>query len=136
MKSRMLRKTTDGNLLPCESRDEATHLEIYLPIEFAPLRMRIVPIQTNGRREGTQNWSWNGDLDAPTLHPSILTRWEGGDPFVKIVCHSFVNNGVVTFLGDCTHSLAGKDLPLLDFEWDDTFDKGVSKIGEALEHEN
>ena len=114
MKSRAL-KLTDGQFLPC-SASEATHLELHFPLDFAPLKTRIIPIQTTGRREGTPNWTWNGNLAAPTLRPSILTRWEGGDPFKKIVCHSFVNDGVVQFLADCTHELAGKDVPLLDLE--------------------
>lgn len=123
LKARTLKRTADG-LVTCES-SEATHLELHFPLEFSPLKMRIIPVQTTGKREGTPNWTWNGSLDAPTLRPSILTSWEGGDPLVKIVCHSFVNDGVVQFLSDCTHELAGKYVPLLDFDLDDTFDKGI-----------
>ena len=114
MKARALR-LVDGQFSPC-SVSEATHLELHFPIGFAPLKTRIIPVQTTGRRDGTSNWTWNGNLAAPTLRPSVLTRWEGGDPFTKIVCHSFVNDGVVRFLDDCTHELAGKDVPLLDLE--------------------
>lgn len=73
-------------------------------------------------------WSWNGDLDLPTFSPSVLVggvQWEAGEGFHKpkhhvepgspIVCHSFVTDGRIQFLGDCTHELAGQtvDLP----EW-------------------
>jgi Family of unknown function (DUF6527) len=123
MKARLLKKT-GTRVEPCEHREEATHIELHFPLSFAPLVTRILPIQTTGKRDGTPNWTWNGSLDAPTLRPSILTNWQGGDPFISITCHSFVNEGVVTFLGDCTHELTGKDVPLLDFDLDDTFDIG------------
>lgn len=84
-------------------------------------------------------WAWNGDADHPTFTPSVLTRsghyashfkagdncwcsWNKENPpdpgqrvFECGVCHSFVTNGRIQFLGDCTHSLAGTtvDLP----EW-------------------
>lgn len=76
------------------------------------------------------NWSWNGDREKPTFSPSILVR--GTVPLsgaevdavmagVKIepvptVCHSFVRDGQIEFLGDCTHKLAGQTVPLPDFD--------------------
>ncbi|MGL4619161.1 MAG: DUF6527 family protein [Chroococcidiopsis sp.] len=123
MKARTL-KLIDGRLLPCEP-SEVTHLELHFPLDFAPLKARIIPVQTTGKREGTPNWTWNGSLDAPTLRPSILTSWEGGDPAQKVVCHSYVEDGVVSFLHDSTHDLSGKSRPLLDFDLDDTFDLGI-----------
>ena len=36
--------------------------------------------------------------------------------FDGVVCHSFVNDGQVQFLDDCTHELAGQTLLLLDVE--------------------
>ena len=80
-------------------------------------------------------WAWNGDVDKPTFSPSILVRgtkmtakgradadaWAAaGCPkrdttfeSVPTVCHSFVTDGRIQFLGDCTHALAGQtvDLP-------------------------
>jgi hypothetical protein len=56
------------------------------------------------------SWEWDGNLEAPTLAPSILSRmeWDG----VPFVCHSFLRAGVFQFLGDCTHDLATKQAPL------------------------
>jgi hypothetical protein len=60
-------------------------------------------------------WGWNGDAEKPTFTPSVLVwyRWTDGDRG----CHSFVTDGRIQFLGDCTHELAGQtvDLP----EWED-----------------
>ncbi|ETX27335.1 DUF6527 family protein, partial [Roseivivax isoporae] len=56
----------------------------------------------------TDRWRWNGDGDAPTFSPSIRSR--GRAPQAR--CHSFVENGRIRFLPDCTHELAGKTVPL------------------------
>lgn len=59
-------------------------------------------------------WSYNGNPDAPTFSPSILVQGHmHGRP---IVCHSFVTDGRVRFLTDCSHSLAGQTVDLPDFE--------------------
>ena len=68
----------------------------------------------------TPQWTWNGSLEAPTLSPSILTRQEhkrrrvdGVSTDVGLfVCHSFMVDGQMQFLGDCTHALAGQTVPL------------------------
>lgn len=51
-------------------------------------------------------WAWCGDLDHPTLSPSIRVRG-------KFLCHSFLRDGRLQFLGDCEHALAGQtvDVP-------------------------
>lgn len=58
-------------------------------------------------------WQFNNDLEKPTVSPSILVTWEphptkGG----KFICHSFVRDGNIEFLTDCTHELAGKTVEL------------------------
>ena len=62
-------------------------------------------------------WDFDGNTDAPTLSPSILTsmNWKG-EPFV---CHSFIRSGQIEFLSDCTHELAGQtvQLPSLPEGW-------------------
>lgn len=88
-------------------------------------------------------WGFNGDGDRPTFTPSVLVRnghhvpnwrdryppgaeascWctynaehpEDPDPFTCGVCHSFVTDGQIQFLGDCTHALAGQTVPLPDW---------------------
>jgi hypothetical protein len=56
--------------------------------------------------EGEAAWRFNGNLDRPTFTPSVLvTRGEWR-------CHSFVTDGQIQFLDDCTHSLKGQTVPL------------------------
>ena len=76
-------------------------------------------------------WGWNGSVSSPTLTPSVLVRaghyapsWKQGDScwcgkdytFKCYLCHSFVRDGRIEFLGDCTHELAGKTVELADIE--------------------
>lgn len=74
-------------------------------------------------------WSFNGDYDKPTFTPSILVRsvqcehdeageWTGEwkrdaqGKALPSICHSFVTDGKIQFLGDCTHELAGQTVDL------------------------
>jgi len=57
-----------------------------------------------------ERWTYNGDPDRPTFTPSILVT--GGSR--GLVCHSFVTDGRIQFLGDCTHALAGETVDLPD----------------------
>lgn len=90
-----------------------------------------------GSHAPADTWSFNGDLEKPTFSPSILVKWFkcdnpddlfGTDGKVKIgqdgrvagkdiVCHSFITDGKINFLSDCTHHLAGKIVDLPD--WDE-----------------
>lgn len=75
--------------------------------------------------EGRPRWGFNGNFDAPTLTPSILVTYNGpdagqldedGDRAPPAVCHSYVTDGKIEFLGDSTHALAGQTVPLPDLE--------------------
>lgn len=65
---------------------------------------------------GSPTWHFNGDLERPTISPSVLVRWTQGERHVKQVCHSFVRDGRIQFLTDCTHALAGKTVDLPELE--------------------
>lgn len=96
--------------------------------------IHVIPHGVNGH----PSWTFNGDYDKPTLYPSVLYRsghfikpddcWcryneEHPDdqvPFQCVQCHSFVTDGKIQFLSDCSHALAGQTVDLL--EWGDTDD--------------
>lgn len=71
--------------------------------------LHILPIRGKGNTEGHPSWTWDGNLEAPTVEPSILTKWglEG-----SIICHSYLRNGVFEYLGDCTHKYANQKVAL------------------------
>lgn len=57
---------------------------------------------------------FNGDMDSPTLSPSLMCWYEYGEEKTRYCCHSFVKDGKMQFLSDCTHPLAGQTVDLLD----------------------
>lgn len=110
--SSILRKTTEGYTFFCPGCREIHH------------------VWTHGTRGA--NWTFNENVEKPTFSPSILVtgketekdennNWTGGwvrnpDGTAKDqVCHSFVTDGRIQFLPDCTHPLAGQivDIPTL-----------------------
>lgn len=83
----------------------------------------------------TDGWSFNGDYDKPTFGPSVLVRtghyadahakdgkcwctyedrFGEKSPFKCYTCHSYVEDGNIRFLDDCTHALAGRTVRLSD----------------------
>lgn len=62
------------------------------------------------------SWDFNGDIENPTFSPSVLQKieWTNRPERPVEICHSFVRNGKIEFLGDCTHELAGKTVEMLD----------------------
>ncbi len=89
---------------PC-AKEEATHIKLNIP---GPSGIIYLPVLLRGKRQGTGCWSWNGDTDAPTLKPSVLTTGH------RFRCHSWINDGQVKFLADCSHDMAGKTVELLE----------------------
>jgi len=126
MKARAYRLVDGRNYVPC-SVEEVTHIKLHMQ---GPFSHRMIPVITKGSRDDTGCWTWNGDVDKPTIKPSILTKSkrhitdEEADLIMSgekidlpdLVCHTWVNDGKVEFLKDCTHEFAGQTMDLLDVE--------------------
>jgi hypothetical protein len=69
--------------------------------------------------DGRPRWHWNGSGDSPTFTPSVLVTYNGSDAGQEdappACCHSFVTDGKIRFLNDCTHELAGQTVDLPDW---------------------
>ena len=66
----------------------------------------------------------------PTVRASVLVQFrhpkghtdenpapiEYNGPYVDEICHSFITDGKIQFLSDCTHDLAGKTVELPDID--------------------
>lgn len=93
--------------------------------------------------DGSRGWTFNGNGDKPTFSPSVLVRgirspsgadvmtdaedaeyddlFKAGGPEAVFNsrfgsrCHSFVTDGRIQFLSDCTHGLAGQTVDMPDF---------------------
>jgi hypothetical protein len=63
-------------------------------------------------------WEFNGDFEHPTINPSILITSrkfnQKTNQYENIRCHSFIKNGEIQYLHDCTHSLKGTTIVLDD----------------------
>jgi hypothetical protein len=79
---------------------------------FCPGCRQIHQVRVRGPEP---RWGWNESLAAPTFTPSVKIWWTYGREHLQHVCHSFVRDGRIEFLGDCTHDLKGQtvDIP----EW-------------------
>lgn len=73
-------------------------------------------IRNNLHYESSPVWGWNKSFDKPTFTPSILVSWNEGINQVKNVCHSFVKDGFIQYLGDCTHEYANKTIELPNYD--------------------
>ena len=73
---------------------------------------------------GGAKWGFNGDFEKPTFTPSLLIRTgkyiPGHESFddegynLSSICHSFITDGKIQFLGDCTHELKNQTVELPD----------------------
>lgn len=67
-------------------------------------------IQTKGEKA----WEFNGDYENPTFSPSYVTWLDSGPHAFR--CHSYIREGNIQFLNDCTHALKGQTVPLPDVQ--------------------
>lgn len=74
-----------------------------------PCGLHMLP---TGGRQNSPNWTLHS-LDPLHIEPSVLSYGLG-----EHRCHSYVRNGHVEFLSDCTHELAGQTVELPDLpDW-------------------
>ena len=65
-------------------------------------------------------WVFNNNFERPTIQPSYLTRGYRLNPETEKYdietdrCHSFITDGMIQFLSDCQHEMAGLTVELPD----------------------
>lgn len=57
-------------------------------------------------------WHFDGDVERPTFSPSF--KHTSGPAHARRVCHYFLTAGLLRFLADCDHELAGQSVALPD----------------------
>lgn len=61
---------------------------------------------------GTARWTFNGDVENPTFHPSLAcNRGHAGSE-----CHSMVTAGRIKFFNDCHHALKNQTVDIPEWE--------------------
>lgn len=82
-----------------------------------------------GEGHALTGWQFNGDRDRPTFSPSLLVtgkrpitddeanRIMAGESLIipDRICHSFIVDGNIQYLRDCTHEFAGRTIQLPEF---------------------
>lgn len=58
-------------------------------------------------------WTFNGNMEKPTVQPSIRCRVPGDEEFPEEVCHFYITDGKIQYLTDCTHKLAGQTIDMV-----------------------
>jgi len=104
MKSKLIQVNDHGKIYQV--------LEFVCPgcVSYGSSGIHILPVNTV---ETSPSWTWNEDLERPTIQPSILTNHHSGHR-----CHSFLRDGVFEFLSDCSHELAGTSCEIPDLpDW-------------------
>lgn len=89
------------------------------------LERHYIPV----KGQSTNGWSFNNDYEKPTFKPSIKVTCNTYKEYCQDgfgiegteyeeVCHSFVTDGKIKYLNDCTHELKGQTVKLKDeSEW-------------------
>lgn len=74
---------------------------------WCPACAELHPFSCEEPQRNGAKWTWNGDAYFPTFEPSMNIR-TGPFPDGRFeVCHYFLRGGVIEYLGDCTHGMAG-----------------------------
>lgn len=90
-------------------------------------------IWTIQRNASNAIWTFNGNLEKPTVSPSIKIEYPAWEPPVTpenmdkwranpwhqtkktYICHCVINDGVINYGADSTHGLSGQTLPMTPF---------------------
>lgn len=72
-------------------------------------------VWTTSKNPKTQGiWQFNGDLDKPTVTPSLKIEMPYGDTLS--ICHSIITGGFINYCNDSTHHLAGQNVELMEYD--------------------
>ena len=66
---------------------------------------------------GKLTWSFDGNQELPTFSPSLLNTCPNHADPKQHRCHLNLTAGKVQYHGDCSHTLAGKVIDLLEWPW-------------------
>lgn len=121
-----------------EKGDEASHADY---VFWCPACKCGHAIWTTKHNHQSAVWEFNGNMEKPTFKPSLKIEWWQNPPFdpttgdfkrgtdgnylldsdkrllgaKHMICHSIVTDGVIHYCPDCTHELAGQNVPMQPF---------------------
>lgn len=95
-------------LCPGCTWSDGTPMGCVLPVSWLPPGVT----QESPHVTGEPHWGFNGDFEHPTFTPSVNSWWGGEHDIPLHRCHTFITDGRIQFLGDCTHALANQTVEL------------------------
>jgi hypothetical protein len=91
-----------------KTRDGGRGLLFYCPgCKFG----HFFQVEKGPEYDGAPIWEWNGDIERPTFSPSL-----GVNMSTEVRCHLFVRDGMIQFLNDSHHALAGQTVAMEDVD--------------------
>lgn len=117
-----------------------TYKGIVYHSHWCPACMRCHSVSVQGQNQSGAEWRWNGDALRPTYDPSVKdtsghycstfkpgddcwctynARFKDTPSFMCGVCHYYIRDGMIQYLGDSTHGLAGMTVELPDLPMDE-----------------
>lgn len=101
-----------SKLEPVKDGDQIVRYRFYCPGCKSHHEPYVKPFQAaNGA-----SWRFNGNLERPTISPSIVNKVCRPDGSKVMICHLYVTDGKIEYLSDCTHELAGQVVEMEDVE--------------------
>ena len=79
---------------------------------YCPACIKWHLVQTKPEGYDHPIWGFNGDVEKPTFTPSVYVT--NHSPYNTQICHSFVTDGSIEFLNDCSHDLRGKTVSMIN----------------------
>lgn len=62
-------------------------------------------------------WTFDGNMELPTFNPSLLYEGYIGEGRPRDRCHLYLEAGIIKFLSDCSHELAGQEVEMVEFPY-------------------
>lgn len=102
-------------------------MEILHRVQNSTIVLFYCPGCEEGHQIDTAKWEFNNDFEKPTFSPSYLT-WLDPNPKADpkydrkgkfrngFRCHSYIKNGMIEFLSDCSHKLAGQTVKIPEWK--------------------
>lgn len=77
-----------------------------------------IPVKVNVKEDNS--WQWNGNLDKPTITPSVNhyypeSAYEQHPGLKRYRCHYIITDGIMNFCADCTHDKSGQSIIMVDY---------------------
>lgn len=93
-------KCSPGDVVLCSMYGGVEYLSFWCPA-------------CQGWHSVNSSWSWNMSLCSTTINPSIKVTGvnEQGN---QTICHLYVRDGWLEYLGDCTHQMANQKIKMSD----------------------